>query len=261
MYSFFIFIFSIFVVVLVLKRRYYLTKKDIELQKNVLAQDNKNKETESREQKLLQYFKKLTAISKASQVKKIKSNKNLRILDLIKQSENFIARNKLDESKKALMEIISLEENNIEANKRLGLIYIHLGEHIKAEFIFRKLTSIKEDSSFYSNLALTLYHQGKLEEAKLFYEKAISLDRSRVGRFVSLGQVYHELKEYDKALDQFEHALKMESKNIEFIFIVADYYEMKHNFAKAVELYQKALKIDPYNKEALKKISDYNIKV
>ncbi|MEK7145728.1 MAG: tetratricopeptide repeat protein, partial [Patescibacteria group bacterium] len=126
----------------------------------------------------------------------------------------------------------------------------------KAELYFSKLVNLKKDPVYFSNLGAALYRQARLIEAAEAYENALSMDDKRAERLQSLGQVYNELGDHEKALKYFELAAKRKPKDMGLKGILADYYVRLERFAEAAVLYGKILEQDPYNKEIKAALSE-----
>jgi CHAT domain-containing protein len=121
------------------------------------------------------------------------------------------------------------------------------------------LIDAKKDSdnllpyAFFCFAGLSLKEE-KHEEAILFYKKAQEInkigkdDYSYSSNFVAIGFVYYNLKQYDKALENFEQGLKTMNRpfmKVLFLDDIAACYWMKKDYPKAFENYQKALSIAP----------------
>lgn len=252
MISLVVFLISFTCIFLIFRKRYRLTRHDLSLQ-NELHRESKQIHNNYRES----FRRKITRIA-SSPIKTIMSlgkSKNINVMSLLKEADVMISKGLAENATKILLQIITFDNKFTEAFKKLGLIYLHNGDNVKAEYILKRLIKIRKDPVSYSNLALAIFNQGKLRESAKYYELALKLDRSRANRYVNLGRVYHELKLFDKALECFEKALKLEPKNTEYLFIIADYYQKKHNTAKFTLCIQKILAIDPYNDEAKRKLA------
>ena len=158
-------------------------------------------------------------------------------------------------AEKFLLQVLSFDNDHLDANLKLGLLYLHQENLPRSEFFFQKLIDLKENPVYYSNLALVLFQQKRLEEAAKLYEKAIELDNKRAARFVSLAHVYHELGELERALGKFEEAARLEPRNLEYLWILVDYYEKFSRKGDILRVLNKVLELDPYNKEAQGKIT------
>ncbi|MBN2546992.1 MAG: tetratricopeptide repeat protein [Spirochaetes bacterium] len=80
------------------------------------------------------------------------------------------------------------------------------------------------------------------EKAIYHYHKAIEQDPKYSKTYNNLGTLYHDNKQYEKAIEIFKSALKL-SNNSKFYFNIAfAYHEMKE-LDKAIEYYKKAISV------------------
>lgn len=171
-----------------------------------------------------------------------------------KQADVHFTKGDYGLAEKFLLQVLSFDNDHLDANSKLGLLYLHQENLPRAEFFFQKLIDLKESPVYLSNLALVLYQQKRLEEAAKLYEKAIELDSKRAARFVSLAHVYHELGEMEKALTSFEEASRLEPRNLEYLWVLTDYYEKFSKVDEIVKTLKRILELDPYNDEAKGKL-------
>lgn len=170
------------------------------------------------------------------------------------KADTHLSRNEFEEALPLLLAVIAAEPDHLEAHHKLGLSYLKQGDFPQAELYFSKLVNLKQDPVFFSNLGAALYQQQRLVEAAEAYENAIALDDKRGERLQSLGQVYYELGEDDKALHYFERASRRKPKDIDLKFILADYYERLVRLDEAIETLEGILELDPYNDEVKKRL-------
>ncbi len=80
--------------------------------------------------------------------------------------------------------------------------------------------------------AESLLRQGPIAEAKQKIEEQLKLDPSSVDGYNLLGIVYSSEKDYDHALESFEHALKIESRfhpthnNLGNLYVAQDKFDL-----------------------------------
>lgn len=170
------------------------------------------------------------------------------------KADMHLSRNEYEEAEPLLLAVIEADPSHLEAHHKLGLMYMKRGDFAQAELYFSKLVNLKQDPVYFSNLGAALYQQQRLVEAAEAYENAIALDDKRGERLQSLGQVYYELGEDDKALHYFERAARRKPKDIDLKLILADYYERLVRLDEAIETLESVLELDPYNDEVKKRI-------
>lgn len=170
------------------------------------------------------------------------------------KADTHLSRNEFEEALPLLLAVIEAEPDHLEAHHKLGLSFMKRGDFPQAELYFSKLVNLKQDPVFFSNLGAALYQQQRLVEAAEAYENAIALDDKRGERLQSLGQVYYELGEDDKALHYFERAARRKPKDIDLKLILVDYYERLVRLDEAIETLEGILELDPYNDEVKKRL-------
>ena len=170
------------------------------------------------------------------------------------KADTHLSRNEFEEALPLLLAVIEAEPDHLEAHHKLGLSYLKQGDFPQAELYFSKLVNLKQDPVYFSNLGAALYQQQRLVEAAEAYENAIALDDRRGERLQSLGQVYYELGEDDKALHYFERAARRKPKDIDLKLILVDYYERLVRLEEAIETMEGILELDPYNEDVKKRL-------
>lgn len=167
-----------------------------------------------------------------------------------KQADLHFAKGDYGLAEKHLLNVLSYDNDHLNANLKLGLLYLHQENLPRSEFFFQKLLDLKESPIYYSNLALTLYQQNRLEEAAKLYERAIELDNKKATRFVSLAHVYNEMGEMEKALGHFEEALRLDPRNLDYLWSLFEYYEKFTRLNDMARIIKRVLELDPYNDTA-----------
>lgn len=170
------------------------------------------------------------------------------------KADTHLSRNEPEEAEPLLLAVIEADPSHLEAHHKLGLMFMKRGDFGQAELYFSKLVNLKQDPVYFSNLGAALYQQQRLVEAAEAYENAIALDDKRGERLQSLGQVYYELGEDEKALHYFERAARRKPKDIDLKLILADYYERLVRLDEAIETLEAVLELDPYNDEVKKRV-------
>lgn len=164
----------------------------------------------------------------------------------------FYKRGELEETKKRLIQATALDENFLDANSKLGIIYLKQEQFGKAEAIFKQLISKSGGSAVYlSNLGRALYGQNKLEEALSSYKRAIELDSSRPGRYISAGQILRQLGDREKALEMYQKASELDPDNIDYLFVLTDFLLEENRSVQAKFYLDRILKLQPDNQTAL----------
>ena len=168
---------------------------------------------------------------------------------LFRKAQGLLKQNDLEGAEYLLTRTLEADESHLDAHHELGLLYMKLHDYPKAELYFSKLVNLKKDPVYYSNLGAALYKQQRLVEAAEAYENAIALDARRAARLQSLGQVYHELGNDERALDCFERASRLKPRNAKLRLTLVDYYERLERKDDALSTLRKLHEMDPYNED------------
>lgn len=187
------------------------------------------------------------------------ANQSIEAKMLYNKAMIFYKRGDLATAEKQLIQVTSLDENFLDANNKLGVIYLKQGQFGKAEAIFKQLISKAKNAIYLSNLGRAQYEQNKFEEALKSYLESIEIDNSRPGRYMSAGQICCKLEDKEKAIEMYKKALELDESNIEYLLTLADFLLDDKRFAQAQFYLEKILKLQPDNDMALemmKRIED-----
>jgi len=145
-----------------------------------------------------------------------------RMEQLLSMADEAVAKNDLDEAKKALQSALIIDENNIEVLQRSGYVAMQTKDY---------------------------------EEAKEYYEKIISLDEKDDMAHVALANAYHKLGDEDKAEKHHEEAIKLDPEYAPHHFNYANtLYDLGRN-DEALVSYKKAYEFDASLEEAKEMIA------
>lgn len=176
---------------------------------------------------------------------------------LISHAEVLYSKNLLDEASKIYVQALAIDPNHEIANNKLGLIYLKKDMPSKAEAIYRLLTHVKPRSAVYfSNLALSLYNQNFLEEAKICYKKAIQFDAKKESRHISLGQICVDTGDLSEAVASFSRALELNPNNNDMYFYITNLLIELKAWDEGIAFMKAFLDNNPYNAEAKQMIID-----
>ncbi|MGE5810207.1 MAG: tetratricopeptide repeat protein, partial [Ignavibacteria bacterium] len=136
--------------------------------------------------------------------------------------------------------------------------YFYLGE---ISFLQAKNDSAKDSYSKgiqadkeyplnYAGLAKVSIVQKKTSEANQYQEQAIEMgDESNAEVYVVLADGYSKIKNYDKAIELLNEALKINQKQASAYIALGNIYLTRGNGTDAIKNFQKAIDIDPENPE------------
>ena len=98
--------------------------------------------------------------------------------------------------------------------------------------------------------AETLLRQGSIDEAKAENKEQLKLNPSSVEGYNLLGIAYSSEKDYDHALEAFQHALTLDPNSARTHNNLGNVYVAQQKFDLAEKEFGKVLRADPANREA-----------
>lgn len=160
---------------------------------------------------------------------------------------------KYEEAFKDIEQALEINENSDLAYATLGEIYLRLRNYKKALENFNKaitLNNLNNDALIGKINVLLLTEN--IKEAEKLADEAIEKDATNDGFYYIRGLVYNYKGKYEKAINEFDHALQLSpTKNLFNIylnrgaskFIIQEYNEALEDLNMAIEL-------NPYNSSA-----------
>ncbi|MEO0276286.1 MAG: tetratricopeptide repeat protein, partial [candidate division WOR-3 bacterium] len=126
------------------------------------------------------------------------------------------------------------------------------------ERCFEKVTKIDSlNASAYNYWGYMLAERGiKLELAMKLIEKALKIEPNNGYYLDSMGWVYYQMGDFEKAKEYLYNAVKVLESDPVILEHYGDVLMKLGDVETAKEFYKKALKLDPKNKNLLKKIGE-----
>lgn len=126
---------------------------------------------------------------------------------------------------------------------------------------FRRALEMYPDNYQTTNDLGTVYlFLGKnYDSAVYFLRKAIALDSTLQPAWVNLGMAYRELKQYDKAIDCYEHILQINPGQVKAVFALANVYNDMGDFDRAVKMNEDMMKRYPTLEMPYVNIGNYHM--
>lgn len=154
---------------------------------------------------------------------------------------------------KAAQELVKKDPKDPKNRLALGYQYLRRGEKEKAlkEYQEAQKLAKPDDLAVLFNLGLAYKEIGKKEDAIKHFEKVVQKNKWHFLAQYNLALLYAEKKEYDKSLQAFEIALRLESGAADVLTSRARVYREMGEMAKARADVEKALKFVPDYQEAL----------
>ena len=151
---------------------------------------------------------------------------------------------------------LDLEPNNAELHFTLGALYYDAGKEQKS--IEAMKTTIRlnpEHANALNYLGYTYAEKGiNLEEALNLITKALSIKPESGHIIDSLGWVYYQMGEIEKAVQELERAAKFLPDDPAVLEHLGDAYLKIGQKEKALDMYEKASKLDAKNVKLKEKL-------
>lgn len=174
---------------------------------------------------------------------------------LLRQAEKAIARDKIDEAERLLIQAITVAPEAHDIRAELAKLYLTSQRYPKAEAMYKELLQRCDDVSFHANLGLSCFQQMKYAEAYKSYQAALAHDPKNPERLASLGRAAMAVQHYQEAASLFEHASSRLTRDMQLLHLLAECHLKLGQNNKAEEVYLRINKIEPYNEEVKKKLS------
>jgi len=137
--------------------------------------------------------------------------------------------------------VLSKDSNNMIALTNRAYARFYNNEIVAAENDFLLNTKLYQDNaSVWQNIAWFHSQLKKYKSAISEYERSIDCDSSIISSYINLGLIYIETKEFKNAENYLLHALKINPKSPETLFLLGELNRKNGNAGAACEYYQKS---------------------
>ena len=197
------------------------------------------------------------------------NKKQLHYLDLCLEKEkiqpenakNFndigtIYRNYKQDTKKAeeyFKKSIKSDSNFIKAYNNLAEIHVSQNNLKQAAKILEKASKQKQSAQTFSNLGMIYAKLEDFDKAIEAYRKALKIDPQRPRALSNLGVVYLKKGDEESAVRAFKHALNMDKKNISLYLQLAALYDKRKDKENAIKFYTYLIKMKHPQKDIFEK--------
>ena len=183
-----------------------------------------------------------------------------KVRSLMRSAEKEIALQNNAEAEHLLIQALTINPDAIDTKAELAKLYLTTGREAKAEALYRELTTKRDDVSFFANLGLAYYKQGKYVDACYAYQEVLNRDPQTPERSAALGRACIAARRFKEAAPLLEKAIMRLARDTELMHLLAECYIQLSENAKAEEVYRRINKIEPYNEGVKQKISDLSAK-
>lgn len=135
-----------------------------------------------------------------------------RIEQLIQMTDEAIEKGDLLEARKAVQSALIIDENNIEALRREGYLYLEDREYEEAKKVYEKILSLDPDDDIaHDSLANVLHKLGDHETAQIHHKKAIELDPEYAPHYFNYANTLYDIGLKDNALVNYKKAYELDN--------------------------------------------------
>lgn len=153
--------------------------------------------------------------------------------------------NNLDEALICFKKAKKINNKSFDALVNIAVVHFLKRDFYKAISSFKTaLKSYPKNETILFNLALSYQQTGKLKLAKRYLEILLSINSKHVQANNTLGTIYFDLGEQQKALDIFKYASKLDKSFDLPLYNIGRAYFENDEFRKAREYLEKALKLN-----------------
>lgn len=167
--------------------------------------------------------------------------------------------NKYEKAEKSYIRALELKPDNPDILLQLASLYDRKKEIEKALELFKKIISLQAKNALALNyVGYTYAEQGvNLEEAENLIRQALETDPKNGAYIDSLGWVYFQKKDYEKARILLEEASQVLEDPV-ILDHLGETYQLTGRLPEAKNTWEKALKLDPKNKTLRNKLKEIN---
>ncbi len=134
-----------------------------------------------------------------------------------------IKENRFLKAEKALLTILKIDEKNVAAYNRLGILYAKQKAYKDAIDCFEIASSIENSASSLHNLGLIYYDTENYEKAAIAFEQALKIENDLAARHVAYAKVQEKLGNIKLTLSELEKAIELEPNRETFTLLYNTY--------------------------------------
>ncbi len=176
------------------------------------------------------------------------------VRSLVRLAEKALAQEKTEEAERLFIQALTVHPHAHDVQAMLARLYLTTGRENKAEAMYRELLQTHDDVTYWSNLGLSYYRQGKYIEACQAYQEALNRDPQSPERCAALGRACIAARRFQEAAPLLEKATARLARDTELLHLLAECYLQLGDTPKAEESYRRINKLEPYDEEVKKKL-------
>lgn len=134
-------------------------------------------------------------------------------------------QNRFLRAEKALLTILKIDEKNVAAYNRLGILYAKQKEFKDAIDCFEIASSIEATPSSLHNLGLIYYETENYDKASVAFEQALKLESDLAARHVAYAKVQEKLGNIKLMISELETAAQLEPTKESYTLLYKAYLD------------------------------------
>ena len=177
----------------------------------------------------------------------------------LSEGSQFLQQGNFKSAQESYKQTLEQEPENLEAIYGLGIICQYEEKYEDAKNYFeRALSFYGENGTILNSYGVVVANLGDNESARDSFEKAIQIDPDFLDAKKNLAEIYIATKEYDKGIGTYQDILKQHGDDVESLLNVGRLYYEIGDVDSTRFILEKVLEIDSENKsakDALEKLS------
>ncbi len=173
----------------------------------------------------------------------------------MKRAELACARGKHEEVERLYIQALTIDPDAQGVQAELAKLYLITGREAKAAALYKELLEASDDVSYWSNLGLAYYRQGRYEHACRAYQEALNRDVTNPERSYALGRACIAAARFQEAAPLLEKASARLARDTELLHMLAECYLQIGCSESAEETYRRINKLQPYDEQVKAKLA------
>lgn len=171
----------------------------------------------------------------------------------------YSAQYKLDAAQREFIRVLQQDPNNPVAHNGLGMVYYKKTASSDMEILknldkYHELalreftTAIKLAPDYYkayNNAGIVVQKMGKLDEAEIYYRKALEIEPKYSDALENLGSILFAKGKSDEAIAKYKESIDLNSKNSSAYYRLGEALLDKGNYSQAIKYLQTSLYLYP----------------
>ncbi len=200
-----------------------------------------------------------TRVAKPSKTPRASAIEMQQVRTLVRSAEKAWKQDKLEDVERFLIQALTIQPHAHEVRAQLGKLYLTTQRESKAEAMYKELLQHRTDVSFYANLGLAYYRQGKYIDACHAYQEALNMEPKNPERCAALGRACIAAQRFEDAAPLLEKACMFLSRDTQLLHLLAECYLQLNERDKAEDAYRRINRLEPYDEAVKAKIQSMNV--